>query len=197
MEEKERIHLKDIIEGTKPRDTKIFTVGDRSWWANRITKDQIATHDDCEKCGKEFEKPYTYSRLCFNCEYIRKNEKYQAMEFKHWDGNTPLVIFDSDTYFFDQDDISNYVDEQNAEAEDVDPENYFPISESDLRLVICEPNHMKSIPFDLWEDSMPVEGDGEIPKEIEDGINALNELIKEQLPLSWSPGKFRTTVSFK
>lgn len=193
MEEVVRIHLKDIIEGTKPRDTKTFTVGDKSWWADRITKHEIATHIDCEDCGIEFKKPYTNSRYCFNCESKRKSEKYKAMEFKEWNGSDVLFLYDSDdTYFFSQDQIEEYIDEQNDDLEGNEQ-----ISSVELKLVICTPNYLFPVNEEYWQDiAAGEEGELNIGKDVTEKLKALNEAIKQHAPVSWSPGKFRTTVSF-
>jgi hypothetical protein len=193
MEEKERIHLKDIIEGTKLRDTKIFTVGDKSWWADRISKNEIATHIDCEDCGVEFKKPYTNSRYCFNCESKRKSEKYRAMEFKEWNGSDVLFLYDSDdTYFFSPDQIEDYIEERNDDLEENEQ-----ITAEELKLVICNPNHLWPIKEETWADiAAGEEGELNLGKDVESKLKALNEAIKQHGPVSWSPGKFRTTVSF-
>lgn len=197
MEEKEKIHLKDIIEGTKLRDTKIFTVRDKSWWADRITKDAIATHDDCAYCGVEFKKDYTHQRFCVQCGYLNKNEKYQALEFKEWDGETPLVIFDDDKYFFSIEDIEEYVNDFNDDLDFEDliqNDRLFPES---LRLVICVPNYLSIVNEDHWDDILLGEDQElDLSKDVAEKLKALNEAIKAEPAVSWSPGKFRTTVTF-
>lgn len=194
MKDKPKIHLKDIVEGTQNREVVTYTAGGVKYWGDRITKDQIATHADCGHCGNEFKKDYTYQRLCFNCTSIKNSAKYAAMEFKEWDGEVPLYLFDGDKYFFSEDDIQTYVAEDLNDGVGEDSESYEDASS--LRLVICEPNYMKEFSGDIWEDDMPEDGDGELPKEIEAAISSLNALIKKQAPLSWSPGKYRTTVNF-
>ncbi|QTE37502.1 hypothetical protein J3L18_00090 [Mucilaginibacter gossypii] len=100
-----KINLKDIVEGKAMREHNTFEVNGTIYWADRISKDQLATHADCLICGKEFEKDYTYQRHCTSCELKIDSENFNKLELIEWDGKTPLCIWDSDTFFFSEDDI--------------------------------------------------------------------------------------------
>ena len=67
------------------------------------------------------------------------------------------------------------------------------IKSEDLRLVICEPNKMEQVSSDYWEDILP-ESMERLPEEVEKALEALNNVIREAKPISWRPGKKRTTV---
>ncbi len=63
-----------------------------------------ATHVLC-KCGQPKEK---YRIHCDSCEPKIQDDEYAKMPFKEWDGETPLCIFKSDQYFFDEETIREY-----------------------------------------------------------------------------------------
>lgn len=132
------------------------------------------THKTCE-CGNPVEKSWI---KCPNCRAKKDTERYNAFPFKEWDGKEPICMFDGDKYFFSEEDIEMYLEDN----EDLNPE--------DLRLVICEPNYPHEITEDWWADDLPE--DGEMPKALSDKIDELNKFIKTMPPLSYSPGKIRT-----
>jgi hypothetical protein len=103
------------------------------------------------------------------------------MEFKEWDGKAPLVIFDTDRYFFDESDLGDYCEEHH-------------IKESELNLVLCEPTYAHEIgPNEYYCDDLPEEG--EVPHVIQEAFDELNKTIRESKEvLSWNAGKFRTKV---
>jgi hypothetical protein len=111
-------------------------------------------------------------------------ERYQAMPFKEWDGETPLTLADDDRYFFSEDDLVSYLDEQDPDADDV-------------RLVICEPNYASEIDEDHFVDDLPPDqGLDEVYPELAAAIEKVNELIrKKEKPLSWGAGKYRTSYT--
>lgn len=135
-----------------------------------------ATHRKCEECTVVIKnRSYT---VCDSCLRKRRQIKYNNMPFKEWDGGTPLVLFDDDKYFFDEESILDY-----AEDCEMKPEG--------LMLVICEPNHYGFISDDYWEDVLPE--DGEVDDALRKKVDELNEFIKTLPPASWSAGKFRTS----
>ena len=147
-EQKPKVNLKDIIEGKAMREVNTFEVNGVRYWADRITKDQIATHADCQRCNNEFEKPYTYSRYCFNCEGIINNEKFKQLELVEWNGKDGLCLWGDDTYFFSLDDIEIYCEENGVDIHS-------------LQLVLCRETSFGSINIyecladDLHEDWEP------------------------------------------
>lgn len=132
------------------------------------------THKLCE-CGNEMQKGYT---ICERCLSKKAIERYDKMPFKDWDGETPLVLFNDDRYFFHEEDIEMYLEDNELKPED-------------LRLVICEPNYLTEIEPDIWEDIWP-EGRDDLPKDVKRALDLLNRIIHRQPPFSWSEGKFKT-----
>src|SRR5687768_13922806 len=77
------------------------------------------THQICG-CGSEMDRGYT---MCRKCADKKRLEKYEAMPFEEWDGETPLTLHDDDEYFWGEDEVRDY-----CELNGIKPE--------DLRLVI-------------------------------------------------------------
>ena len=143
----------------------------------RIARYDGSTHSRCDGCGSPCEK----SRIrCVSCQKKTDDERYAALPFQEWDGDTPLAIFGSDDYFFDLDDVEMYCDTHDCAPED-------------LQLVLCNPNNLSEIDSDYWCDDLPEDGD--LPPEIEKALAALNSTIREYgKAVSWFPGKIRTQV---
>lgn len=135
------------------------------------------THLVCD-CGNEYEK----GRMCLSCRNIKEVERYDAREFKEWDGKTPLYSEAIDRYFFDSSELDHYTLDEEIPLED-------------LRLVICDPVYPCLISQDIWEDKFP-EGQylEDVCPELADLLEALNKYIRENKPVfSWYPGKFKTS----
>ncbi|MDD1011816.1 hypothetical protein M5G27_30700 [Pseudomonas shahriarae] len=89
----------------------------------------------------------------------------------------PLVIFDGDRYFFDEDSLRDYLIDSDSEL-------------ADVQLCICDPNYPSEIdPADHFCDDLPE--DGEInDDQLLAAFDLLNEMIRQSQPLSWSEGEF-------
>jgi hypothetical protein len=137
------------------------------------------THVLCKKCGAERDIR-GYCRPCYDKDRLGV---YEKMEFKEWDGKTPLVLFDDDRYFWDEDAVFDHCDN-------------FDVSPEDLDLVICEPQYASEIDDDHFIDDLPEDqGLDEVYPELADLIEKVNELIrKKEKPLSWTAGRYRTEV---
>lgn len=134
------------------------------------------THRRCD-CGNVMEIGWT---KCHECREKRSYELYQSMPFQEWDGE-PLVLRDHETYFFSDDDLYNYMVENELTV---------------LDLIVCEPN--TAPPIEEYADSLMPEDlyIDDIAPELASKIADLNQYIIEKKPvLSWASGKFRTTVS--
>lgn len=112
------------------------------------------------------------------------NQEYLKKEFKEWDKKTPLVLFETDEYFFNEGEISNHIENlKNPEEE--------------LELMICEPNYAGEIDFndlfcDILPDDMRID---EMHPELYEAMEKVNEIIRrEDCPLSWTEGSFRTSI---
>ena len=165
------VEYKTNIEGWVGKDGRFYGKDkDQAIYGN-------STHKKCEK-GHIYRKSWIN---CPDCESEKILSKYMQLPFKDWDLKTPLCLFMSDKYFFSIDDIEDYLD-----IEDLKPE--------DLDLVICKPNFLWEIQTDYWEDIYPEDRDLEdvASKELLSKLKELNELIRNESPVSWSGGKFRT-----
>lgn len=129
------------------------------------------THKVCE-CGKPMHKYYT---KCENCRIISARERFLNLPFKEWDFEEPVVVIDGDDYFFNLDDLHDYMEENEME---------------EIELLICESINYSCI------DSEAVAGDAhedwEPSAELEKKIKEFNDYIKTLSPHSWMPGKVRT-----
>lgn len=142
-----------------------------------------STHSFCE-CGTEIPtKSYT---KCESCRNKAQVEKYNAMPFQEWDGKAPVFCLGHDKYFFDVDDLTDFI----AEYED-DNNGERP----SLMLVLCDPQELNFVDEDYWCDIMPENADGlddVASKELMDALDSLNKIIANHPPVSWFPGNIRT-----
>jgi hypothetical protein len=130
------------------------------------------THKICQ-CGKIMPK---YNLKCANCSHTYKEERYKSLKFKEWDLKEPVVTWDGDDYFFSEENLIDYMDENNMD---------------EIDLLICEPIYYKQIDTehvcdDAHEDWQP-------EKELLQAIESLNQVIETLKPHSWQPGKVRTS----
>ena len=153
-------------------------------WVSRngraYKEEDLARYDGCThrrcKCGNITKKHYT---KCESCRDADNRERYLALPFEEWDKKTPLCIYGTDQYFFDESDIEDYCEDNDCATKD-------------LMLVICKPNKVWELdPVDIYNNLLSE--DGEIPMELQGYFDELNKKIREyDQPLSWSQGKKRT-----
>lgn len=152
---------------------------DRRFWNKdeHMARWSGCTHIKCE-CGNIHKKMYT---MCKECGAKKSLEAYLKKEFKEYDGSA-VVTRDGDKYFFNEDDLRGYCEENEIE---------------ELELLFCEPNYYHTIDTDIWEGESPEDWDGELPKEMQEAFDKLNEVIKNNKEiLSYAPGKIRTTYKY-
>lgn len=115
-----------------------------------------------------------------SCRETKEIEKWQAMPRQEWDGKSLLYSQAADVFFQDSDDLSCHCEENECTPQS-------------LRLVICDPQYARQIDAeDHYSDELPEDGD--LPPELEEAFERLNEAIKAcRTPLSWIPGKFAPT----
>lgn len=126
-----------------PENTEVKKVMKELWIGKDnlgySTKDaaicSLAIDRKCNKCGKPVGN--NYCLYCPRCEAEINSERYYALEEVEWDGKTPLCLYGTDTYFFDEDEINCYLDGKEE------------LSIKDLQLVLCEED--KPRPFSLYD----------------------------------------------
>lgn len=131
-----------------------------------------ATHRKCKNKPDEHPIHSTHG-YCEVCSRESRQAKLAEMERVTWDGE-PLVIFESDQYFFDAESLAEYCCENS-------------VLPSELQLLICEPNYPPE--FDIEQHCEEVIPDGgdyhSLPQAVLDAADALNKAIKESEAVSW------------
>lgn len=167
---------KTNIEGWVSRDGRFWGKDEH------MARYNGSTHKLCE-CGQETEKHYL---LCLGCRNAKSNERYESMPFKEWDKETPLVLFHEDTYFFSEEDLLEYWADNDE------------VALSELQLVICEPNHLREVSLDYWDDALPEDWEwNDMDPQLAEMVKNLNRYIATLPPVSWQGGKFRTSYSLE
>lgn len=166
-----------IILDSSDEAAKIATV---TGWVSRLGRfwgddERMArydgcTHRGCDDCGKPV--PKCGFTVCDGCRKKRSDARFAAFEIVEWDGETPLNLYDTDRYFFDADEVRDFIEERGIVPEE-------------LRLVLCEPEYLRQLDADIWEDNLP--DDGELPDEVQEALDALNKVIAAQGPSCWRP----------
>lgn len=137
-----------------------------------------STHKKCDK-GHIYSKSWI---SCPDCRNEELPEKYLRLEYQEWDAETPLAIYDTDTYFFDIESIQDYAEENEIDIED-------------LQLVICVPAYLNQVDESYWEEVLPEDWTvGDVCKDVEQKLKELNEVISKARVSSWWAGKKRTTI---
>lgn len=177
---KEKIMYQDEKAAKKTAISGWISANGRFFTEEHIARYDGCTHVSCEKCKEDCEKPYY---VCRNCREKADNEKYLLKPFKEWDGEM-LVIYGSDTYFTEEDEIVYYCEEEGVDIKD-------------LQLVICEPVYLPELDYsDFFHDELPEDFSlADAAPDVIDAFEVLNRVIREQKPASWVEGKFRTTIN--
>lgn len=166
-----------IVTGWISRDGRFF--GDNEHSARYAG----CTHQECRTKGCGNIVPIRSYMECEECRRKKMMQTYKALPFKEWNGEDVICLFDADEdgYFFSQEDLLMY-----CENNEVDPEN--------LMLVICQPNYPHQLSGDYWSDCFAGDQSEEdvFSKELLEKIKELNHIIEKHPAVSYSPGKFRT-----
>lgn len=162
------------VKGWISRDGHFYGFGPD---AESIARYDGCTHKTCDFCNEDYFK----NSYCKPCHKRKRSKVYESLEFKEWDGETPLVIFDDDTYFFDEDSIHDYAEEHGVKVES-------------LWLVICQPVHLHE--YEINEDHVDELPDDHLVEDgdVLDAVEALNAAIKKAGPIGWEDGSEKTTV---
>jgi hypothetical protein len=178
MRQDEKIIMYDSNEAAKPHrlEKDGWVTPDGHWYENEDTaRYHGCTHKRCD-CGSIMRKGWL---KCDNCISKKEKESYEKLEFKEWDGKTPVAIYQDDHYFFDEDQIFDYCEE-------------YEIKSTDLQLVICKPNYLSHFDGSMWEDELGE--DQEFPEELLRLIGEINDFNEKNM-INWGPSKFRTTIT--
>ncbi len=159
------------------------SIGTATGWVSRLgsfygNNERMARYDGCThiKCaGCESLIPVRGSLRCDPCLIKHYIERWKAMPREEWNGTDMLYSQNKDRYFQDIDDLADFCEENECAPDS-------------LRLIICEPVYLSEIDEDHWFDDL-AEGQ-ELPAEVLDAINQLNDAIRKQGPVSWRPGNF-------
>jgi ribosomal protein L37E len=143
-----------------------------------------ATHISCEKCGTITFK--NNGKFCNACKKEKEIEieKYNSLKFKEWDGKALVVIYNTEEYFYDKDEVLDY-----CHSKDIEPK--------DLQLMLCEPADKPSFDLDniidgYSEDTEPLAD--EDYKTLKAEVEILNESLHEKLINLWTQSDYRTAI---
>ena len=175
-----------LPDNKKIREIKqiMYTFDDKIAYKDRQSAEYAAAIGTVCECGNEFEgKSYI---CCPECREKHSIERYLKLELIEWDEKTPLVIWETDTYFFNEDEIHYHCED-------------FDIKIQDLQLVVCKPNSPPT--FDLDEFLYDVLPEDIGIDEYNDGIRSaseveeiVNDWIKDVSPISWIGGNKRVIL---
>jgi len=124
-------------------------------------------------------KKHSYM-YCDQCLSKRDVARWLKLEEVAWDGKSPLVLDDDDKYFFNVEDLDEYLEEHKLSVEDV-------------RLVIAVPDsppwfEMSEFLSDYLSEDSDRLGFEKIDK-------LVNKWIEKNAPKMWVPGKTRPSVA--
>jgi len=150
----------------------------------RLARWCCATDLPCEEPGCVGRRQAKFYVCCETCYEKKQAARYAALPEAAWDGAIPLVIFNSDRYFYDEDDLLDYCADENVKV-------------AELRLVICEPVGFPAFDvLDFLHDSLPEDhgaADFEAPTHEIDAL--VDAWIEKNAPKSWEEGKMRPTLT--
>lgn len=152
--------------------------------SNHTNIENHITHTDCESCGSEFEKEYTYDKECKVCKSKKEKIKYEKLPLIEWDGKSALFDFESDDkYFFDISEVIEYCNDNE-------------INPRDLKLVTCTKSSFTPLSLDwITSDYESVHEDWQPSKEFEEKINEFNKWLATQNTYTWFPSNLRVDIS--
>ena len=161
------------IEGWVSRDGHFYGKDEHmARWAG-------ATHLICKDCGQE----YARGSWCVPCRRRKEQEKFLAYpEVPYADAEYPLCLFADDRFFWDEDDLLDYMADLNDTEGDA----------ADLEVVTTKPGRLHLIDTDHWCDDLPEDG---LPDTITQKMEELNEAIRATGPLSWWADNKRVDIA--
>jgi len=182
--EEQKVILDDSPEAAVYETRQVtgwFSTDGKYFYGNdeRQAKYMGSTHRKCDKCGGLISK----NSFCRSCWDRKQQEDYLAMPIVEWDGKAPICLTGGEHYFFSEDDLYCYCDNNEVQPQD-------------LQLVLCKPIYAHKLESEDWCDELPEEG--EVPDWLITAIKEFNEKVRSQNePLSYLPGDKRVNVKFE
>lgn len=170
----------DSSEAAQKKSVEGWVSNDGYFYADdeRTARFAGCTHVQCADCQNLIPKRTT---VCDSCAVTRQDNAFAALKQKPWDNETPLVIFNTDVYFFDRESLTDYC-EQHSTA----PEK--------LQLVLCKPVFGSELDIaDHLAGDLP--DDAEVPQRIQEAAKHLNQVIQAAGPLCWIQGDYAADLS--
>ncbi len=135
-------------------------------------------------CGKRTEKHYA---VCDACRDRERDKRWNAKPAVNWDGEFPIGLWDSDRYFFNEEELIEYafdLDElEDDPAECVDRTDVESVIEH-LKLTSCTANQVRHFEVnDYCCDELAEDGEVVDAEQIDSQVNAILSTIGI---LSWS-----------
>lgn len=131
-----------------------------------------STNKKCPLCDEIIDNRFYV--LCYNCSEIEKDELYKKKEKIKWDRFTPIFSEKRNEYIFSYEDLIYIMNE-------------CKFSFSSARFLLCEPVFLRKIEHDFFDDE--ITENGEIPEEVQIAMDYFNDVIHNQSPVSYLPGK--------
>lgn len=180
MEDKKIIHYDSPEAAVFKTGIEGWVSSDGRFWGKdeHMARYTGCTHMPCDGCGAQIQRGYS---RCEACRKKKATENWKALPFVAWDGKAPICTWDGDKYFFSEDELIEWLYENE-------------LSGSDVELVFCESQSYSEIDYSYWGDE--AHEDWEPPKELEEAVEKLNELLRKLLPHSYTVGKIRTSYDY-
>ncbi|TXH52932.1 MAG: hypothetical protein E6Q97_14450 [Desulfurellales bacterium] len=133
-------------------------------------------------CGGRYVGPRTSTPLCDGCRQKRDDERWAKLPEVEWDGETALCGWDGDRFFFDPDEVREYVADHDG------------LTLEDMRLVLCEKAEPPTFDAaDHFSDETPEDWDLD-PGACERLDAFVDAWAKENLPDLWHPTGKRVSL---
>ena len=147
---------------------------DGHFWGKdeRMARYSGSTHKICDKNPEH--GVIAQRDWCKQCRAEALDKRWQEMPKQAYTPDAlPLHLYDTDRYFFDVVDLTEWMEENK-------------INPVDVRLTKCKPSYPGQIdPDEHFVDILPE--DGEVPEDVREAFEKLNEVLKKSEPFSWFP----------
>jgi hypothetical protein len=132
----------------------------------------------CAECGAPVEKTWTH---CEDCRNKRAIARWAALPFKEWDGKTAICTWDGDKFFFSEDDLIEWLYDNEFNGCDV-----MLVSAVEITYPELDVDYFSHDAHEDWEPQ----------KELLDAIEKLNEVVRKFPAHSYTVGKIRTSYEY-